>query len=379
MSVSEEVIPQAIKQNMNRKAGLWRSWIRHHTYGMVGKPDMALLAHQYHEARNAGDPLLLELEKLSQAARVAVGAFDVNKKKSAFGETGKTLFRMATRLQRYSLWMRAHLQNPIAKAKMLAQHASACKDLSSAVSACRKLVRLDSALRRQQLEETLLTLKKYEKTHAATHKCILMKVLQASPWSQEDIVCLPCAGGTTFILPCQGNKWVTSGLAWADGNKQTNVASALEQEWFNAHGIVQEKDCTNVPESAAPKPCLQAGICLCSQQGKRLERMKSAIFGLLKTTFYAKSAKETLVSGQIVLQFHCPGTNTSAASSTSTEVAEQEHWFHVGHMSLNPYKPTFLVMHRHDDSIQPHSIHRLMLQESRVANNTQVSLLHAKY
>eukprot|EP00971_Amphidinium_carterae_P349560 6491080-Amphidinium_carterae.1 len=135
--------PKTIAGKKRKGAGgVWRAWVRYHTLGKSGKPNLGQLATKYRAAKAAGDPLLLELQKLAAAATLAA-THKQNKSSSSFGLRGKDAKIVTKRSGKMALWRMCRGMGKHAKSKVLAKACSWDKTLPDPISAAKAVQYMD--------------------------------------------------------------------------------------------------------------------------------------------------------------------------------------------------------------------------------------------
>ena len=117
---------------------------------------------------------------------------------------------------------------------------------------------------------------------------------------------------------------------------------ALHSEWKERHETVTVEASASLPDVLERTTvCRQAGFCVCSAAGKRTQKLRNAMLREMKATFPTNPARVPLRAGMIVICW-----TRSSACCDECENKPLECWWHVGAMSLKPYRPTMMGLQR---------------------------------
>eukprot|EP00971_Amphidinium_carterae_P036322 713989-Amphidinium_carterae.1 len=323
-----------------RRGGLWRAWVRHHTLGTTGIPDLRYLATKYRQACVDKDPLLLTLKNFVEATKCSLAVSHIARSSSSFGARGRDLDRMQAKMQRYGMWLNTHKKSLADRAHALAMYTPSYTALDKAVSSARQQQVLDGVAAREKLQMRLGLISAWHKDHGQHLIDALQRRFPDIPWTLFDTVALPATQGSTIVMTASASSQATSALAAASHCQGTNVPAALEKEWAEFHEPTHASAGKPPPMSKETR-CKQAGICLCQGKGLLLFKFRNKVVQVMKGVFNTGPKRDMLVAGDIVLKF-LPGT--ACDQHAGVDVTTRSVWFHIGRMLLNPYKPTFHLL-----------------------------------
>ena len=174
--------------------------------------------------------------------------------------------------------------------------------------------------------------------------------------SPQDLTPVPSVAGQCFSVNTTGVEFASRAVAWASQNyKHSNLGISLEKEWVQRHCPVMHHEAPALHEKPLPKkPCLEAGVCVCSAEGKKVARFRSQLIRSMKATFKDKPLRDKLAQGDIVIHLHAALEEPDPQQRDSLAF-----WFHIGAMYFSPYRPT---------------LHRLLPSSSSSDNGAQLSL-----
>eukprot|EP00971_Amphidinium_carterae_P333416 6468159-Amphidinium_carterae.9 len=345
---AKKVLQPAQKQRNTRGGGgLWRAWVRYHSLGQSGRPNLGALGASYRHARSAQSPLLLQLQQIARAATESAKLR--HSRKSAFGLRKRDEERATKRFRRVNLWRGAVGDNKFAKSKQLADSLPWETPLGDAICAARTFQLLDGAHKRAQRTKHLETIKKFTQTTGQTQLKLLVETLPECKLLQSNVQVLPGEIGPIFYIPATASDLATHAVALALESRSTNLSTSLEASWRGAHEPLQ-----GVPTLAAAEPsskCCAAGMCLCKGTGAKTWRLRQRFVKFMKETFKGTSMRQLLGSGFVVAHFKC-------REPCNTHTNDSKDWYmQVGHMYFSPYAPTMHVMVEEPWSSMPGAEH----------------------
>eukprot|EP00971_Amphidinium_carterae_P351421 6492107-Amphidinium_carterae.3 len=173
----------------------------------------------------------------------------------------------------------------------------------------------------------------------------LKQALPKLPVDWALIEALPQTFGKSFVVEPMGCEAVSKACGFAHKSLKTNLLASLDKEWDEFHRTVLASSGKDSGEdtSGKRKPCKDAGMCICKGgDGYETFRLRNQVLKHFKAVFKGKEGRNMLVSGKVVV--HCFRTDACASCLTDGTLSI---WLHVGHMSLSPYRPTFMLLRDH--------------------------------
>eukprot|EP00971_Amphidinium_carterae_P347057 6488871-Amphidinium_carterae.5 len=336
VSVSNE--DSAGKARRKGAGGMWRAWIRYHSYGCKGKPSLKVLARTYRMARASADPILLHIRHLGAAATLAAR---VKKRcKSSFGLTTEHCKRVKGKIARRSLWMYCKGKSKVKQASFLAASSSWHGALPDAVSAAKTVKHLDGVERKLKEAALVNTLKEFAQGSGLEPAKRLKEAIPSLPFEATDLIPVPCSSASAFYLPFKGSENATRAAGFAHQNRTSNLSGYLEAEWLAAHEpIAGQSERWKSGKGLASK-CCATGFCVCTGEGKKLWQLRGRILDNMKKQFRGRDKRSLLTSGRVVAFFN------RVTACTCHADASGEIFMHLGHMSLSPYRPTVQILQR---------------------------------
>eukprot|EP00971_Amphidinium_carterae_P308737 6134961-Amphidinium_carterae.1 len=133
-------------------------------------------------------------------------------------------------------------------------------------------------------------------------------------------------------------------VAWSQYTRKSNLNQALQEHWNDAHKMILRRNVPSITQSEQSlSPCLDAGLCLCSEGGLQLSRLRTQLHKLMKACFHTGAGRHLLRVGDVVAQF---STKSDGLATSSTSVAGREVWLHLSLMYFKPFRSTWHVMDR---------------------------------
>ncbi|CAK0908812.1 unnamed protein product, partial [Prorocentrum cordatum] len=151
--------------------------------------------------------------------------------------------------------------------------------------------------------------------------------------------------------------------AWASRHAtDSNLSSALQSDWTMKTWPISPgpAHCGGGEDDAAhlrPSKCQLAAVCLCSEEGKNLDKFCKNLLTALKPMVKAKSAaRRTLLDGKLVCRLTWTRSDVDddhvAAAPVGAPPPPQRQgdvWMHIGMMYLSPYRPSWHLVERRRD------------------------------
>ena len=314
------------------------------SHGQVGRPDMRELSRQYQAQRLSQDPHLQRLGELARDTAL-VGAqprYGV----SSFGPTTRHSQRAHQRRATEGLWSRLRSMTPADRVDWLAKQGVVdLSDVSKIIRMATAQRRMETRARQKTIEAEVEVLKRFESSIGQSQLqrlCYAMPSLTVQgpyvttiPW--------PSKCGVCFDWAPYASEAVTRGAGFAGNSRQTNLASNLEREWRETHLPVERvNDPVPAQQSNHKSLCQEVGLCVCQGDGRSIKRLHDLVFQEMRKVFAARSHREELSNGNIVVCFASSG----AQDDPDDSVILEELWFHVGMVLFSPYKGCFQVLQR---------------------------------
>eukprot|EP00971_Amphidinium_carterae_P262010 5197117-Amphidinium_carterae.2 len=302
----------------------------------VVKPDFPQLARSYKEAKAANTQEYQLCGNMSHASAFVASA---KKKGGMFGPRGRDCKRFGHKLQRNALWLRGKKKSVVEKAAMHASQAGSLLTLEDAISKAKQQDAMDGAAQRSASKEHVRKVQAWQCQMGPECMRMLEEFMPSFPWSGLPVVPLPAGGGPMIHLTALPSAAATKALGWAS-SKSLNLPFCLQKEWEEMHEPIAQQPAIVAEERGGKRPCKEAGVCLCDEEGDRLYRLRNKFTKTMKTTFYSKDQKASLCGGQIVCRFVLEAQCGDCAAKHGV-LGANEIFFHIAHLSLSPYKPCF--------------------------------------
>eukprot|EP00971_Amphidinium_carterae_P193204 3834352-Amphidinium_carterae.1 len=351
--------------------GSWRAFIRQATLGMVGRPNIQAIAHQYWEAKQNEFAGVLERD----GARATLLA---KLRRSKLGRKCVVKTSKQLRLQRQMLLSQSfysdHKTVQVDKlvTSIVDRHGAHSLDVDSARALARACMREASKELANAAKQVDATMELY-KERVGNNKVKLVKE-QVPGLSHVPLLCVPHAGFNAFEVQTDSVKeQALQAVAWMSGNQSCNLGPALDAIWEHGHHTVQETtlDCNTFGEAGAATAadcandgaCFGAGICLCSESGKKLHRLKNKFLRAFKDTFHTIEQKLLVDKAGVVVCF----TNTSLVDAVTwaDHGYTTNYYYHIGHISWSPYRLTLHEVHECLAADELSSDHHVYVQVNR--------------
>eukprot|EP00971_Amphidinium_carterae_P336739 6473263-Amphidinium_carterae.1 len=260
-AMAQNVVKSQPKK-LRRRAGLWRAWIRFHTFGQSGRADFCKLSQTYRKAVKTKDPLLKKMGNMSMAARLS--SKTPTTKASAFGPATRQLARAKLKQSRHALFQRLRSQGSLSQAMQVNKVLGENKQVDEAIRAARTMMRLQGASKKREEESHWDNIRQHCSKQGQDEVQEVLKALPDLPCKPDQVFALPDNLGITIYMPPVASDEVTKAAAFASHSKVTNLSSKLEHEWLRLH---EPLDAGPEPQESMPKTkqaCRDAGFCICS-------------------------------------------------------------------------------------------------------------------
>lgn len=313
--------------------------------GTKGRPPLRALGAAYRHEKANNTETMRHLRELGDAARVAGRHGAPRPGMSTFGPQGRSVKKASLQQLRSALQAYATTVDKDSRAlEVGAQVLRAGVDLNTCLSLARSALRMgaahDKAAEKAQAAELAAFID-------GPGQEALVELKQRLPWLQgvEGLVPLPSPQGVMLSSPLPGARVLGDTAAWAYKSRGTNLSSALATSWSEMHRTLEEEGCAPcLSESASASPCLFAGMCVCSEDGRKLQRLRNKFLAAMKACFVRDSPqRKALLDGAVFARFvGAPAVGTRLEATADTTPPLVEAFLHLGFMSLSPYQPTFL-------------------------------------
>eukprot|EP00971_Amphidinium_carterae_P071886 1421752-Amphidinium_carterae.6 len=292
----------------------------------------------YRRALITKDPVLQTVEKLAIAGRAR--AKQAKGRASVFGPTSRFLARKKVKMSRRSLWLRLQDKSGQQQAQHVNMAMSSSSELHEALSAARTIMRLEGAARKRDEDAQWRIIQNYSETVGNKQVEAIFAALPDIPFAMDSLFAVPSALGSTICIPCLAAEGVTKAAGFASHSRKSSLSSRLEYEWVQHHEPIDAEKMACHAAGKTKNPCREAGICVCSGDGPKLQQMAKKLVVVMKESFMSKLKKKMLTCGNIVACFERTGC------CEMHSIDELLVWMHVGHLSLSPYRPTMHIMKR---------------------------------
>lgn len=326
--------------------GAWRAYVRLKTLGAKGTQSITAIAQAYKEEKEQKTETIAKATRMGAAATVAGRACPPKVGQSSFGAKSRNVKRRQVQdLRRAMAQITAGRDKEDGALALGHRLAFIGADVQTCLTVARSAMRShmkDERARQATENEALASFA------AGVGKEREAKLRKAFPNLPLDTLrAVPSPRGWCFEChPAQGES-VANAVLWAHYTKEANSSSALKRHWEQCHETLLEANC---PPIAATMPhlsgCCVAGRCLCTNEGKHLVKLRSALFDNMKKVFLAGSElRDRLIDGHFILKLDgLPDTDDFDA--LLEDDAFKEVWLHVGMLSLSPYQPTFMLLQK---------------------------------
>ena len=161
-------------------------------------------------------------------------------------------------------------------------------------------------------------------------------VQRALPCLQrQSLKCLPSEAGFDHfaLVPDAVQNKATSVASYICTQPNSKVGPALSNLWAELHQTIGSDPAPSSPQPEQrppPRPCMEAGICICSDNGLVIKRMRNKLLREMKATFSNQADKAALSAGKVLACF-----SKEAGDGSVSEVFLQ-----VALLYWSPYRPT---------------------------------------
>lgn len=372
-------LPRQMKKRGRRGwGGAWRAYVRLRSFGQQGRPNLRLLGAEF---RDLDQTLLDQCRRLGSSATARGQRDTVRGATSSFGPKGRQVRRSKLQLLRVSLHSACLALDEDERSVAIGKKAleAGGRDVARCLSLARTALKACSILDLKEQAKRDEAIAKWQQSTGAEQ---VRRVTQAHPWLQgRTLTPVPFPEGALLLSPDLGQADIPTSAAWAQKSGATNLNSSVREAWRQMHTSLLEAQCPPCEESMPqPSPCFEAGVCLCSPEGKELRRVGAAFLAAMKKEFPAVGpARKLLSSASVIVRIE--GTLVSSDDIEALlELGKpfREYYFHIGLMYFRPYRPTFMVVERQPDMPDANaSAGNFFVKASRLKTKAGVSTIFA--
>eukprot|EP00971_Amphidinium_carterae_P351486 6492137-Amphidinium_carterae.2 len=344
-TIKPEFPPLALR--VFQSQGTYRAFVKLSTAGQRGRPDLAAVNTEYRRLQAQDPEALAAAVCLGSIASRPSGTNKSSTKRLAPGVVQAGIMSKNRKVQQtLALSRRTQGMSNTERCFKILEHVNAIgQSLEVALRIGNYCERQDNLQQKSKDEEDRNLLQAFQ---GSDGKEIVKKAISALPClsalegflepvpSTASMMCLKVSGELA-------KQKALETLSWSVEHVQSNLGPCLEKLWTNLHTTVDAVDPEALPEvgprDSGKKPCLQAGICLSTPDGKQVHKFKNVCLQQMKQQFKSGEQKALLKHGHIVMHLTTEdGDPTSFPETLAPE--HEEHFFHIGLMYFNPYRAT---------------------------------------
>ena len=332
-------------QSHGRGGGAWRAWVRRHTAGAKKEDvDFKELAANYQHAKETQSPIYRECLRVGRIA-TQVGKLTG---KHGFGVSAKAARRAKQPLARLHQMLTNQMPETDYGTEAIGvatRSIAVGVNVPQMMSVARLDQRLTASKAAGQDRQQRVELKEYERTTGADF-------VRAFQRAHPDLAGLPLACEPSVVgrhlradLPTITD--VEKAVSWANRHAHASgLAARLETQWGELHHTVSDADDgrSGRPDAASTESkCIEAGICLCSEDGQKLGKRANKFLNYIKLLCNARRGfRADLAHGFIVVRLFGWPSDYEAFFRDDSGIIDI--WLHIGLMYWPPYEPTFMVV-----------------------------------
>eukprot|EP00971_Amphidinium_carterae_P351153 6491941-Amphidinium_carterae.2 len=329
------------------KGGMWRLFVKSFTSGKSGSPNLTEVSEYYQRWKKNNAHLGRSQPAKTYAARkkrkdesktmrlAALHSGFFKKARQHAGERKRSIVM---------LWMERHKHESFQKRlSSLMVHKS---DGIDGVAVARAVAKYESEQNDQVKAESIVMQDKYHSSLGVKEVAVFREVLPCL--TSVELEHIPHEHWQELrVKPSTLLDKAVQGCSWMSANKQTNMGPCLDKIWQQLHQTVEAEvehtlvdDEDEAQEVFHDGQCMRFGRCICNSSGLKLKQCKDRLLKILKGFCQTSEDKKLMGKGCTVI---C--VTLGFESSCSGSSAPENFW-HVGHMSWSPFRPTFQVMQR---------------------------------
>ena len=345
--------------------GAWRAWVRMKANGRTpGRLNFTQLSAEYKAAKEANTAEFQEAQRVGAAATSLGNATG----RHGFGGNAPKLRKAQRLLAETQHLLRLSSEHDPAKRTMaLVTHSLASgSTLAQVVAAARAGQRLASRQATQLQTQQDLALAKFEETTGAA----IVEAVKASypALAAQPMIAEPThLGYHVRVEAARFPEDLAATVDWANQHSHTSgLAKSLEEQWLALHHTITSD---NNQQEPVEKPqdeskCRAAGVCLCSESGKLVERRAKKFVNEIRLLCRTRLAfKKWLAQGRMIVKLvGTPKKYEDFFAEDGSGMAEV--WLHIGHMIFSPTEPCFMEVEPTEALPEPatHSADRLYVR-----------------
>jgi hypothetical protein len=242
-----------------------------------------------------------------------------------------------------ALQMQAWAADPAAASLALAVYGRASDaTVPEILSVARRADRVQANLLREAGEANDKALVTYQEN-------IGRDVVQAVRQAVPELAAFPMeaeagAPGYHVRVDLPGVEEVKAAVGWACENTHASgLAVRLEAWWELLHRTLLEADCPATGPVAAPGRCFAAGMCLCCDAGRALDRRATRLVNHVKAVCPPHSPRRAdLLAGRLLVRLI--GRPAEYEDLIEGDEPIVDVWYHLGLVNLSPFEPIFHVL-----------------------------------
>eukprot|EP00930_Biecheleria_cincta_P095370 TRINITY_DN87333_c0_g1_i1.p1 TRINITY_DN87333_c0_g1~~TRINITY_DN87333_c0_g1_i1.p1 ORF type:complete len:1612 (-),score=257.34 TRINITY_DN87333_c0_g1_i1:89-4207(-) len=322
--------------------GAFRAWMRLH--GKVRPCDKGVTAvsKEYNKEKGLCSD---KFKHAQQMGKFATKAGQSPGCRHGFGGDAWSLKQSRTSITNTwkALLLRAPDEDVVTQAQVLARQSSARGATVAETLSVARRGRAEATKRKRAREsEELETIKKYRSEKGVE---IIEAVKEVCPSLKMPLIADPTPYGWSVICAPPSDEDAKDAVTWACQNAYSSgLAVRLETHWDLLHRTTMESSCPDTSDLPSASKCMEAGVCLCSEEGKELEKRGLRLIRYIKITCPPASImRQRLVDGYLVLRLRGICTDYEVLLELDNgQVGSIDLWLHIGLEYLNPFLPTFM-------------------------------------
>lgn len=350
---------QPAKKARTGGGGAWRAFVSEQTRGCHGLPELGEVAAAYRGlAADVRDRL---------AARGAVGtrAHQANPEQSAFGPSAHQVEAHKTKRANDAICARL-AAIPMAPArnyelaKIVLANARGSVDIFGCVREARSRSRYVSANLLAKSRKQIKDLQEFAAKSCTELSSKLSSALGVAVGWHMPWFAVPCRSLPMFELRSRCASIATSLLAWAEQPRTSSdqlrkvthqVGATLEADWQAKADTILHAECDAIDDGQLSKPsaCALAGRCICQGPGKEVAAFRTSI---LKALAHLSPPEHSTIRAKlkagdfVMLMVGAAPENITAEAHHDCLLGAEEvnHFAHIAHMSMSPWRPTLQCM-----------------------------------
>lgn len=263
---------------------------------------------------------------------------------SAFGANGRVIARRRIQDLRQSLCAGISGDKEDATLAIGSRLVLSGVNVATCLSLARSALRADGQGLSQEQKDSAAQIEAFRSGAGAQQVQQVAQVLPAL--ATAPLVPIPSNHGFTFQWQGVPADMVSKVSAWVSASKTSNLPHCLDQLWAETHELLVEDAAAPVADrNHADNECKRVGMCLCSEDGRRLRAFRNCFLQAMKRVFAVGSTQRArLLEGYVVAHIvHEPSADEAKQDDPESEKG-LHLWLHIGLMFLSPYRPTFMVV-----------------------------------